>query len=205
MRTSVTLSVLFLFAALAGAQPPKLKGHVIGESVQRFLEISTVLRFHVDLCRRDPDAIRRQEGDTSSCIDLLNAVARAGEDLIEEDRFNHLLMGPKNLDFIGYVEFSGGKLTILGVNLEGQWNDLYPNLFKKFGKPTTEDSVEMQNGYGARFSLPQATWVRPSYEVNAHEDIIALTQTHFVQVEIVAASRMRELDVETSARRNPLD
>ena len=99
MNTSLYLSALLLSATLAAAQAPTLKGHVIGESVQRFLEISPVLRSRVDLCRRNPDAVQRQDGDTDACVDLLNAVDRGGEDTIEEDRFNFLLMGPRKLDF----------------------------------------------------------------------------------------------------------
>jgi len=199
------ISALLLSATLAAGQAPTLKGHVIGETVQRFLEISPVLRSRVDLCRTDPNAVRRQDGDTDACANLLNAVDRGGDYSIEEDRFNFLLMGAKQLDFVGYVEFSHGKLTILGVNFDGTWEDLGPDLLGKFGKPTTRNVIHMQNVYGATFSFPKAMWVRPGYVVNAHEDMVGLGQIHFVQVEIVTASRMREIEAEEQKKKNSLD
>jgi hypothetical protein len=205
VNTPLCLSALLLSATLAAGQAPTLKGHVIGETVQRFLEISPVLRSRVDLCRTDPDAVRRQDGDTDACANLLNAVDRGGDCLIEENRFNFLLKGAKQLDFAGYVEFSHGKLTILGVNFDGTWEDLGPDLLEKFGKPTTSDVIHMQNVYGATFSFPKAMWARPGYVVNAHEDMMAFGQIHFVQVEIVTASRMREIEAEEQKKKNSLD
>ena len=205
MKSYVCFCALFFSAALAAGQAPTLKGHVIGESVQRFLEISSVLRSRVDLCRTDPGAVQRQEGDADACADLLNVVDHGGEDLIEEGRFNFLLNGPRNLDFVGYVEFSGGKLTILAVNFDGTWDDIYPDLLKKFGKPTSTDATRMQNGYGARFSFPKMTWVKPNYVVNAHEDMGTFGQIRFVQVELVTAGRMQEIEREKRTKQNSLD
>ena len=103
------------------------------------------------------------------------------------------------------MEFSHGRLTILRVNSDGTWGDVYPDLLQKFGKPTSVDAVHMQNGYGARFTFPKAVWTRLGYVVNAHEDMVTFGQIHFVQVEIVTASRMREIEAEQQKKKNSLD
>jgi hypothetical protein len=76
---------------------------------------------------------------------------------------------------------------------------------KKFGKPTAADSIHMQNGYGAQFSFPKVTWTRPDYVVNAHEDMVVLTQTRFILVEMATASRMRRIESEKQTKKNSLD
>jgi len=205
MKSFACFCVLLFSAGLGAAQSPTLKGHIAGESVQRFLELSPTLRSKVDVCRKNPDAIRLQGGDADECVDLLNAVDRGGRDLIEEGRFTFLLGNHRTLDFVGYVEFSGGKVTMLGVNFDGTWGDLYPDLFKKFGKPTTTDAIELQNGYGARFSFPKDTWVKPGYVVRAHEDMVTFGQIRFVEVEMIVASRMREIEKEEQTQENRLD
>jgi hypothetical protein len=205
MKPSAWLSALLLSSAMACAQTPTLKGHVVGESVQRFLELSPVLRSRVELCRSNPDQVERQDGDEGACTDLLNAIYHGGEVELQESRFTFLLTGPRELDFVGYVEFSGGILTIIGVNFDGVWDDFYPDLLKKFGKPSTTDVIQMQNNYGARYSFPKATWVRPNYVVNVHEDMVTFGQIHFVQVEMVTSSRMLEIEKEKKSQKKSLD
>ncbi len=63
----------------------------------------------------------------------------------------------------------------------------------------------MQNGYGARFTFPKATWIRPDYVIKAHQDMVTFGQIRFVQVEMIIASRMREIEQQEQTKKNSLD
>jgi hypothetical protein len=89
------------------------------------------MRNRVALCRTNLQAAQRHDLDADACKDLLNAVDRGGTDVIEENRLTFLFSGPQALEFAGYVEFSGGRFTMTGVNLDDPWADVYPDLLKK--------------------------------------------------------------------------
>jgi len=58
--------------------------------------------------------------------------------------------------------FSGGKLADVTITfLGGSFDSVMQQLVEKYGQPTHSGTVEVQNGFGARFEVGQATWAMP--------------------------------------------
>ena len=205
MKIRIVFCIPLLVAILASAQTPTVKGHAIGESVSSFFHASRALEMAVDSCA-NPNAYQnsRFRADGETCQQISSAMAgkrtRISNDLARE------LMGSESiLPFTGYVEFSAGKLSMMEVDLYSEnWNTVYPDLLKKFGRPTKTDTVELQNGYGARYSLPTVSWVRPGYVVDASENMTML-YAHFIVIEMATSERMKELEKEKQREGSPLD
>jgi hypothetical protein len=194
-----------LAAVLASGQTPTIKGHAIGESVSSFFHASRALEMAVDSCA-NPSAYRnsKYKADEETCEQIASAMA-GKRSRISNDIAHELMVSESILPFVGYVEFSAGKLSMMEVNLYGDdWNTVYPDLLKRFGKPTKVDTLELQNGYGARYSLPTVSWVRPGYVVDASENMTILS-AHFITIEMATSDRMKELQKEEQLQGSPLD
>lgn len=118
------------------------------------------------------------------------------------------LAAPSVLEFLGYVEFTNGTLTMMGIDQYDSWSVVYGDLIKKFGRPTSQGVQEAQNDYGARFVLPNAKWLRSGYAVFATDNLQYgwLTgNTRFVLVELATASRVKEIRQDEETRKSDLD
>lgn len=94
-KIALCLSVAVFFAACmaAKAQPPRVKGHIIGESIQDFLNESKDLRELVTLCRANP---RSDElFGMNTCEDVLDVANGAGRVVITEKGAGELLGRPE--------------------------------------------------------------------------------------------------------------
>jgi hypothetical protein len=200
MKKIISIGVLFLSTVCAAGQVPPIKGHVLGETMQQFLTVSSVMRRLVAHCRTNPNELLTdphasvENGDVPpSCQDLLNAVDGKGTIAFTED-FADVYMAPHFFEFCGEVEFSDGRLDMLNICLTDPWSDVYSSLIKKFGNPTSTDTIEMQNGYGAIFYYPEATWEKPGYQVKASEKPLGMMR--YVMVELTTTARLKQMDAD---------
>ncbi|MDR3762601.1 MAG: hypothetical protein P4M01_00745 [Acidobacteriota bacterium] len=97
------------------------------------------------------------------------------------------------LEFYGSVEFSHGRLVTIEAIEEGSWDDLRADLIHKFGNPNSVEQSQVQNNYGAVFTLSVATWKRPGYVVLANEMINLQSLVRSVDLQITTAERASHL------------
>ncbi len=45
------------------------------------------------------------------------------------------------------------------VSVQADWDDVYSDMVKVWGEPTSKHSDRLQNGYGATFDQMQVSWV----------------------------------------------
>jgi hypothetical protein len=75
-------------------------------------------------------------------------------------------------NFRGKVTFVGYKLVELKLEVFNKvWDEVLPDVTSKFDKPDETHVDTMQNAYGAKFDLHNASWTKPGYLVVVLEAI----------------------------------
>lgn len=66
-----------------------------------------------------------------------------------------------------FASVVGGKVAGLTVSTDGfvHAQEIFEQLKLKLGKPTTEDTVQVVSGVGAKFTSPRASWDLPGVQV----------------------------------------
>jgi hypothetical protein len=163
-----TFAVALLLASslLASAQDsPTIKGHKIGESVNDYLTIEdggTEKAAHaLTECAallNNPKERRKQAYRAEICKQTADAL----------DGQTVIFGGPT--DFMR-CQFASRKLVWIQLHMAQDFSKVEGDLIEKYGHPDLEEQVPFQNGFGAQFLHPRASWVkRPDVIVIASED-----------------------------------
>jgi len=224
---SILSGVFFLSPATAqNSAQPTLKGHSIGESAAIFLAHSPTTRAARDACQNgsssdhniDPwsaaERYRKELSNGTSCDTLVHI--RFDDPHItfhlinpsERVMFDSIAGNDKTavgvLDFIGSVNFTDGRLDLIEVQQSGSWDDLQHDFEQKFGQPTHTFPQEVQNGYGAHFTLMKVEWDRPDHIVIATEGMTSALVHSFV-IEMMSPSFYKHYQNGLNQRKNSLD
>jgi hypothetical protein len=162
-----TLTTILLLAAMAGAQT-KVKGHALGETPDQFLAAFISRVPALTAASTTPTTFRMacKQGDKHKTFCAAVATVDAtGSGTIED----------KN-DVSSYV-FSNGKLVAVTVMVYTSFAGVMANLTDTYGPPAHSGTIEVQNGFGARFTCGHADWAMP--------DKIDITVTQTVLVDPV--------------------
>lgn len=177
VKITVFLALGTIFSSYVQAQTPPLKGHIIGETIQRFLTVSDDLSARLAICRnlKDEKSARKQGVDWNDCQQLIGAVDNKNSDTVVSDcagiNTKTFASLPACLEFSGQVDFEAGKLAAMEVRLVDPWENVYQDLVAKFGAPTSTGQETFENGYGAEFFGSNAVWTAQDFTMTAREAV----------------------------------
>ena len=167
--------VLFLaLGALTGSHvrahnAPAFKGHAMGETVADFLAIEArhpLIKSSVPLTLADCEAVvadPKSEKKAKSRLgyaretDLLGRCQRLLKLRDGQDGY----VSPELFGVTNTGQFSGGRLVGLSIYvslIDISYKEVRDDLQQKLGPPTQEGQTTYQNGLGAKFDFPWATW-----------------------------------------------
>jgi hypothetical protein len=203
-------------SVVANAQMPSLKGHIIGETVQQFLNSSDDLSARLALCRdiKDQKSARKHDINWDFCQQLIGAVDnKATVSVADSCSGIDMKTGAFNapcLEFTGQVDFMDGKLAAMEVDLLDPWNTVYQDLIVKFGTPTHTGQETFKNLYGAIFYGSTAIWQSKNFTLVAIEKVennkyMAGGLMRKVAITLATGEAMAKATVQAGARKSTLD
>lgn len=148
------LSPLLLTIALLGyAQDiPSIKGHKIGEEITDFLVVETGSTEKAANTLTDcatlldnTKPVRKLEYRAETCKQIADVLEGRPAVLIGETKG-------------GKYQFQTRKLMAIELRLALDFSVVERDLIEKFGKPDSEEQIAYENGFGAVFYHPRATW-----------------------------------------------
>ena len=133
-------------------KPTTVRGHALGETIDAYLD-SVALK----IPQQHPLASVNAADLRAKC--KASPKHRLCASIAEVDQTGQALFpDPTGADYF----FSGGKLADVTITfLGGSFDSVMQQLVEKYGPPTHSGTVEVQNGFGARFEVGQATWAMP--------------------------------------------
>jgi hypothetical protein len=190
MRITLALSLVLLCGAVLAQKPaPTIKGHRVGEDILDYLIVAHGSRdaaqrslqdcgaFLADpknqkRYARSPDFSKDNElsfrAKVEGCIKVSDALAGKTALLVD------------GLESYFFVD---KKLVIINLQRVDSFEKVVHDLSEKFGQPDVVEDVKYQNGFGAVFTHPRASW------------------NNRVDVMIVADESAEALDIPGSARK----
>jgi hypothetical protein len=193
-------------SAPAKAVPPvEIKGHHIGETVQEFtiangtpeqlqqcgdfLGDSSTQKHYAKIKSSTSESDLKFKWRVDECIKLADALS--GEPTDFSPKFADHTQA--RMKFVGnklvaiYLSFPETQPAVVPAGNFGpllSFDEVLRDLTAKFGPPDTLGQRQMQNGFGAVFTFPVASWTtRPDVRVYATEDQSEAV-THLTSVEI---------------------
>jgi len=176
-----------------------VKGHRIGESFSDYMiiekgsaeEASRTLADCVALLNNRKERHKR-ESEAETCSQMAKIA----------DCETVLLGG---LIALRHSQFASQKLVMMRLTIPDDFAKVKRDLVEKYGPPDNEEQVRYQNGFGAIFLHPRATWVkRADVVVVASEDAIPMSTLLLGQaghdLEKAGVSEMNATTVEITDR-----
>jgi hypothetical protein len=165
MKTFRLLPLIAVTLLASAQDSPTIKGHKIGESVNDYLTIENggaenAARVLADCAAllSNPKQQRKQEYRAETCRQTANALD--GQTVVFGGTFAFM-----------QCQFASRKLVGIQLHMAQDFPKVERDLIDKYGHPDIEDQVSYQNGFGAVFLHPRASWVkRPDVIVIANED-----------------------------------
>jgi hypothetical protein len=177
MKTTLAFLTLALtcIAAAQGQATPTIKGHHIGEGVAEYLVVANggkdAARDALDKCEHLVGDAKNQKryakappwstadalfhGEVETCVQISEAIQGKRTELNQPS---------------GQFVFADKKLVQLRLVMMASFDDAMLDLAAKFGPPDLREDVRFQNGFGATFVHPRASWsMRPDVRVVASE------------------------------------
>lgn len=199
--TAISLFLVAAFSLVSFGQQssPLVKGHRIGETFSDYLivekgsaaEATHVLTDCVTLLN-DRKARRKHEFQADSCQQM--------EKIAEGET---VLLG--GLFASQHSQFAAQKLVMMRLAIADDFAKVKRDLIEKYGSPDSEEQVPYQNGFGAVFLHPRASWVKRSdVVVVASEDAFRTSTAMLGQaghdLEKAGVSEMNATTVEITDR-----
>jgi hypothetical protein len=162
----VKIALLLITVGLAASgqdSSPTVKGHRVGESFNEYLSIAkgspeNAARTLTDCAAllNDRKLRKKRESEVDGCLKITKIAD--GQTALIQDGLNGFMFVSKKLVMV--------KLTIMEP-----FDKVKRDLVEKYGPPDKEEEVRYQNGFGAVFVHPRATWEkRPDVMVEVSED-----------------------------------
>jgi hypothetical protein len=153
---SLFLAVACSWASFGQQRSTLVKGHRIGETFSDYLivekgsaeEAAHVLTDCVALLNNRKER-RKQESQTETCQQM--------EKIAEGET---VLLG--GLIALRHSQFASQKLVVMRLTIPDDFAKVERDLVDKYSPPDSEEQVRYQNGFGAVFLHPRATWVKRS-------------------------------------------
>jgi|ERR1700685_177482 len=165
---------LITTALLSSAQDsPTIKGHKIGESFTDYLTIESC---GTENAARDltgcaellnnPKQRRKQEYRAEACQRIAEIARNQTQTLSAIQATEVFGISP-----FSEVEFVAQKLVMVKLARNDAFPKVERDLAEKYGPPDSQEQVPYENGFGAVFLHPRASWVkRPDVMIIANED-----------------------------------
>lgn len=179
--------LVFLLAATAACHAqstaPSLKGHVLGETLQQFMDKSNeITRQQMANCISTNG--KDEHGDrTFECDDFLSA-RKTGSGHF--DCTLPMYQTGVCRDFVGDATFSKGRLVEITVgDYDADWDDFLREAAAKFGVHFETKTDTVENAFGATYQLNSATWSTPQYIAIAHERFTEAGNKIYPELELI--------------------
>lgn len=164
-KFAVLLVLLFSASAFAQNKEFEIKGHVIGESTADFLAKEPALKGRLDNClaeQSNPKS-RWYKQHKTECQAMILALTGGGRAFFDYNP-QWLLEGGKLVK--AYMDSTDSNVTLGVLVSQGRSEYHTPQtvlteLIGKLGQPTSDIPTEVQNGFGAKWTLHEFLWRPP--------------------------------------------
>lgn len=186
---NIALAIIVLLLAGQSVQPaaPTIKGHGIGETFADFIGKEPEKAKDLAICQQPYPYLK----GVYSCQALLDAQAGKTASL-----------DARGASFF----FRDSKIAVITLLVEGDFDSAKEEAKKKFGDPTSVETIPVHNGFGAQWTERLAIWDTPALYVlltednnPAHSDRRSLLDVHS------RAEHDREVREREAKKKNSLD
>jgi hypothetical protein len=192
-----TLLLILVTASSAfGQAPTTVKGHTMGESVSEFYAKAGYPHLLEDCqaVRGDKKAAKKLKINFQMCQAVL--ASESGAVVYANDpKFGEL----------GKATIVNGKLAIVELELPGEFNDILAQLTEKYGKPKAVGTRTLQNGFGARFEVGNASWLMPDETTISAVEAMASVSLRMTFVTFTSGEEVAKIKAQQQREPNPFN